>query len=306
MQGLGGAPLSAQTSRPLTIKGPTLPPPPPFYDDTPTMLPGQMNPLAIAASAARAPTPAPVETPRRYEPVSESTSIDVRLPLGEGPEETTGEDPPPFEDEAPFEDPSPTPPDGMPAVLSSTPDSKGFRLGARLSSAAPPPAPPAEAPKEQPSPQPATSRLRGRTIGHEEAAGLAQILESSQSDGTQMIQLGRGGVGEPCPRAEVPESGDPFANRAFEAPSRPMPVVERTMAIDLSASGVSSDGLAPPNSTLPSPLQFSPPPARNWGVAPEAPQLQPQPAARSMVVWWVVGGVAVAVILMALTIALRA
>lgn len=137
--------------------------------------------------------------------------------------------------------------------------------------------------------------------------GLAQILESSQSDGTQMIQLGRGGAGEPCPRAEVPESGDPFANRAFEAPSRPMPVVERTIPHrPLGLGGLVPHGLAPPNSTLPLPLQFSPPPARNWGVAPEAPQLQPQPAARSMVVWWVVGGVAVAVILMALTIALRA
>ncbi|MFO0651531.1 MAG: hypothetical protein U0326_35245 [Polyangiales bacterium] len=308
MQGLGGAPLGGPTPRPQTVKGPTLPPPPPFYDDTPTMLPGQMNPLAAAASAVRASTPAPVEPPRRYAPVpvSESTSVDVRLPLGEGPEETTGEDPPPFEDEAPFEDPSPTPPDGMPAVLTSTPDSKGFRLGARLSSAAPPPAPPAEAPKDPP-PQPAMSRFRARTIGHEEAAGLALILESSQSEGTQMIQLGRNGVGEPAPRAEVPESGDPFANRAFEGPSRPMPVVERTMAIDLSASGVSSDGLAAPTNTLPAPLQFGPPPpARPWGAAPEAMQPQPQPAARSMVVWWVVGGVAVAVILMALTIALRA
>lgn len=308
MFGLGGAPLGGSTPRPLTIKGPTLPPPPPFYEDAPTMLPGQLNPLAVAASAARASSPAPADAPLRYEPspVGESTSIDVRLPLGDGPEETTGEDPPPFDDGAPFEDPSPTPPDGVPAVLSSAPESKGFRLGSRLSSAPPPSAAP-EAPREPP-PRPATGRLRARTIGHEEAAGLAHLTESSQSEGTQMIQFGRGGIGEaPQPRASAPESGDPFANSAFQAPSRPMPVVERTMAIDLSASGVSSDGLAPTSATLAAaPLHTPlPPPARPWGAAPEAPPPRP-PSPPSMVVWWVIGGVAVAVVLLVLTIALRA
>lgn len=303
MLGLGGVPLGGGAPRPQVVKGPTLPPPPPFYDDTPTMLPGQMNPLA--ASAARVATLPPATPQRSYDAsaVGESTSIDLRLPLADGPEETTGEDPPPTsEEEPPFEDPSPTPPDGIPAVLSASQDSPGFRLGSRLSTS-PQSAPPAEPPPE-PAPRPAVNRLRARTIGHEEAAGLAHPLESSASEGTQMIPFNRSAL-SPLPRAAVPESGDPFANSTFEAPARPAPIVERTMAIDLSASGVSPEG-APPASTLKAPLQMAPaPPARPWGMAPESPPAAPPATTPSMAVWWAIGGVAFAVIVTVLAIALK-
>ncbi len=240
------------------------------------MLPGQMNPLIAGARPLFAPPPEPPAQTLRSMPslVGESTSLDVHLPLGDSAEETTGEDPPPFED------PSPTPPDGMPAMLASHDE----------------PAPP---------PRPSGGRLRSRTIGHEEAAALSRPSLGVESEGTQMMQFDRSSLSDP-PRPQPLDgsSGDPFALSSFESAPRPVPIVERTMAIDLSASGVSSDALAPPQATLPAPLRFTQPP-QPWGAAPLQPPSMPAPPAPVQRMWWIVGAIAIAVMLIAGALALK-
>lgn len=224
-------------------------------------------PLAVPTQVEAPTTPLrSLDAPTR-EPPGENTSLD--LFIGGLPAERTGEDAPPFED------PSPTPPDGMRSIADDDEGETGYRpdLGLR-------PPSPAPAPSQRPR-----SRLRARTIGVDEVESITALTAppappaptAAEPEGTRMIQIGW----------EAPP--DPFL-----APVAP--IVERTMAIDLSASGMapppswSSPGVAPHGWTPPPSSPLAPPPV------PAAPPPRP--------VGWILAGVVGVIALVALVVVL--
>jgi len=258
LRGLGASPLGAVPPRAATL----------------APAPVAFAPLAVPTQV-EAPTMLrrPLDAPAR-EPFGENTLLD--LFIGGLSEERTGED------EPPFEDPSPTPPDGMRSIVDDEEGETGYRPD--LAPRSPPPGP---TPSQRPR-----SRLRARTIGVDEAEALSAPVPpappapaAAEPEGTRMIQIGW----------EAPPD-DPAP---FLAPVAPVaPIVERTMAIDLSASGLapppswSSPGLAPHG--------WTPPPSPSSILAPPpVPAAPPTPP-----VGWIIAGVVGVFALLALVVVL--
>jgi hypothetical protein len=270
--GLGASPLGAVPARAATM----------------APAPVAFAPLAMPTEV-EAPTMLrrPLDAPAR-EPVGENTSLD--LFIGGLSEERTGED------EPPFEDPSPTPPDGMRSIAEDDEGETGYRPD--LAPRSPPPEP---APSQRPR-----SRLRARTIGVDEADSLSARVPPAppaptvaEPEGTRMIQIGWEApsddpaalVTQLASAPATPPSAWPTPLRASPAPDpflAPVaPVVERTMAIDLSASGMAPPPSPPWSSPGLAPHGWTPPPSPASILAP--PPVPAAPPARP--VGWIIAGV---------------
>jgi hypothetical protein len=281
LRGLGASPLGAVPARAATLA------PAPKAFAPPSVAPQTEAPTTLRRSLDTAPR----------EPIGEHTSLDVFASIGALPEEPTGED------EAPFEDPSPTPPDGMPSIADDDEGVTDYRPSPEHHSL--PPAAPAPAPR---------NRLRARTIGVDEAEARAPVAPPAtpaasplavvtEPEGTRMIQIGWEAPPDapPPPSAPTPLRTPPVPD-PFAAPVAPM--VERTMAIDLSTSGMAPSPAPPWSSPGLTPHGWTPPPS--MPSTPYAPTPAPPPASPHPVGWIIAGVVGVFVLLTLFVVLARA
>ncbi|MFO0604158.1 MAG: protein kinase [Polyangiales bacterium] len=234
--------------------------------------------LALGASLTDdAPATLALGTSLPLDLAGEHTSLEVFMPPAHA-----------AQGDVPFEDPSPTPRDGLPSVLDEDEGVTDYAAN--------------PAPHERPR------RLRARTLGVDEPAGLAMLAPPATPDAVTTPSV------RPAARAPDPD-GTRMIQASWEQPpsdpvtllvnppAAPVPVVERTMAIDLSASGVMPSPALPPPSAPPwsspglAPHGWSPPPAPVTTTSP------PEPA-RAWPAGWVIAGVVGAFALVALLVVL--